>query len=371
MNKIVHLRASNFYGGPERQIHFHALLSQSSDYPVTIASYSEREMPPELLLRASKDNIPTHLFEVSSAYDRRAVSMIRSWLLDNNIKILCTHDYRSNILGWAATRPLKTHWLPFSRGKTSENLKVRLFHGFDSQVMKRAKNIVAVSGGEAQRLENKGIDSARISVVHNAANVGAFTIVEKVNLRERFHLPNNSIICLSAGRFSTEKGQHILIKAATKAIDQDSRLRFLLYGDGPDFSSASQEVEKLNLKDKILLPGFEQNLIGCMKDADMVINPSLSEGLPNVVLEAMAVETPVIATSVGGVPELISNNINGLLVPPDSPSVLSTAILELSQNSDLSEKLRSEALKTVKNDFSFEAQYVKLSNLYRQVIHND
>ena len=118
MNKlnILHLRASNFYGGPERQLHFHARQAQGSEFAITIGSFTEGGQTPQFLKVVAEDEIETHLFQVKNAYDPKAVAAVRNFLVNNDIRILCTHDYRTHLIGWLAARRIDTGWVAFSRG---------------------------------------------------------------------------------------------------------------------------------------------------------------------------------------------------------------------------------------------------------------
>ncbi len=122
-------------------------------------------------------------------------------------------------------------------------------------------------------------------------------------------------MAISGGRFSEEKGQVYLVRAAFQALDDQPQLRFVLFGDGPDLEKLRQLITEHRAEDRIVCPGFENNLAAHLKGADLLVNPSLSEGLPNIVLGAMAVGVPVVATDVGGLPEIIESKVNGFLVP--------------------------------------------------------
>ncbi len=110
----------------------------------------------------------------------------------------------------------------------------------------------------------------------------------------------------------------------------------------------------------------EKNLLGCLKGPDMLINPSLSEGLPNIVLEAMALRIPVIATAVGGVPELIESGESGLLVHAGDVSGLSRAVVRLAADFEERKRLSEAAYKVVIDSFSFEKQMDRLSEVYQK-----
>jgi glycosyltransferase involved in cell wall biosynthesis len=364
--KILHLRASNFYGGPERQIHFHARLARQAGYQIIIGSFSEQGHGPEFLNIIAADNIDTHLFQVQSAYDFSAIGKLREYLKKNNIRILCTHDYRSHFIGFRATRDIRTGWAAFSRGWTKDTLRVRLYTLLEKSIIRFADHIVAVSGSQKRKLTKLFIPDTKITVAHNAVDYDFFKNVEPNDLRRQFNFPTDSIIVIAAGRFSREKGQRYLIKAAAAAIMKNRNLRFIIYGDGPDFDYIVSMIKKLDHEQYIKCPGFEKNLLKSLKGSDILVNPSLSEGLPNIVLEAMALGVPVIATAVGGVPELINNDINGILIPSSNSDAMASAIVRLAADLDRRNRLAGEGKSTITKEFTFEEQFAALNTVYRQ-----
>ncbi len=365
---ILHLRASNFYGGPERQLHFHARHAKDSDFSVIIGSFTEGGQSPQFLKVIAEDKIETCLFRVKNAYDPKAIGAIRNYLIKKDTCVLCTHDYRTHVIGWLATRRTKTKWVAFSRGWTRENIKMRLYHTIDKVIIRLADHIVAVSEAQKRRLTRLLIPEGKISVVRNAIEPEHLEGFEKVDLRTKYGFTSDTLVYVCAGRFSREKGQTYLVKAAATAIKEDPRLRFVLFGDGPDLDKIRSMITSFGYKDKILCPGFENNMVGCIKGTDALINPSLSEGLPNVVLEAMALGVPVVATAVGGVPEIITDRQTGYLVPPKDIPALAEGLLFMSNHRDQAEKFAKTALQFVRNNLTFDRQNRRLTAVYHQVL---
>ncbi|HWR82561.1 MAG TPA: glycosyltransferase family 4 protein [Candidatus Deferrimicrobium sp.] len=366
--KVLHLRASNFYGGPERQLHQHALLAKGSEVLVVVGSFSESGRTPEFLTVIADDGVETALFPVRNAYDRTAIRLIREYLHDSKVDILCTHDYRTHVLGWLAKRSSGVKWIAFSRGWTRENLKVRIYHILDRIIIRLADHVVAVSEAQKRRLAKLHIADRKISVVHNAVEPKQFEGTEAVDLRAKYGFAPDTTIGVAAGRFSREKGQAILGWAAAMALKRTPGLRFVLFGDGPDAPRVQRMIAKLGISEKVLCPGFERNLIGHLKGADFLINPSLSEGLPNVVLEAIALELPVLATNVGGVPELITHDRSGYLVPPDDVQALAEGMLFMSAHSNRAKAFAENARQRLETDFTFIRQFDKLKRVYQKVL---
>ncbi|MCP4706396.1 MAG: glycosyltransferase family 4 protein, partial [candidate division Zixibacteria bacterium] len=204
--KILHLRTSNFYGGPERQLHFHAKEATDSGCEIIIGSFLEDGQSPEFINVISDDNILTQTFNVSGGYDLKAIKLVREFLIDKNISILCTHDYRSHLIGMMARRKTLAKWIAFSRGWTSEDIKIKFYHMLDKIFIRYANHVVAVSESQKLRLTKLLVSKNKITTVHNAIDPKAFAHVEAVDLRDKFDLPQNSIIGISGGRFSAEKG---------------------------------------------------------------------------------------------------------------------------------------------------------------------
>lgn len=364
---VLHLRSSNFYGGPERQIHFHAKHAALSGVNVRISSFSENKKAPDFITKISADNLSTKLFNVKNAYDISSIKQIRSYLKINDIDILCTHEYRSHFYGFMASRKTPVKWVAFSRGMTKENLKIMIFTYLEKYFLKRAEHIVAVSESQKQKLVKQSIDSQKITTIHNAIDTAFINSIEPVSIKHRFSLSNDSFICISAGRFSEEKGQLYLIKAAEISIQENKKLRFILFGDGPDLINIQSYIKQNNLEKYIICPGFEKNVLGYIKTADLLINPSLSEGLPNIVLEALASKIPVIVTNVGGHPEIVTDNKNGYLVEPKDITRLSEKILKLADPKQNFENFPENSLTLLKEKFSFKSQNKKLLDLYAQL----
>lgn len=363
--KVLHLRASNFYGGPERQIHQHARRAAADGFDVIVASFSEQGQQPDFLTPIAEDGVRTFCFDVRSAYDRSAITKLRSFLTQHKVSILCTHDYRSNITGWLANLRLSLPWIAFSRGTTRENLKVRFYFWLDRKAIRRADRVVAVSGAQSDWLKRRGVPPEKIVVILNAIDPNLFEAIPAVDLRKQFGWQNETVVGLAAGRFSSEKGQSFLIDAAAAVTREHPQLRLVLYGDGPDLEQLRSKTKQLGIDDKVAMPGHINGAIGQIKGADFIVNPSLSEGLPNVVLEAMAVRKPVLATDVGGVPEIIEHGRTGWLVPPARADTLAEGLRFMLDNEDKTNILAQNGLEFVTSRCSFERQNELLCRLYQ------
>ena len=139
-------------------------------------------------------------------------------------------------------------------------------------------------------------------------------------------------------------------------------------GDGPNRAKLVLLAEKLGLKDQVVFAGHSQTPGDFIKNTSVFVLPSRSEGIPNVLLEAMALKKPVVATRVGGVPEVIRHEHDGLLVPPDDPHSLAAAIDRLRENHSLAVDLAENGFETVTKNFGVNLRNESVLNLYREVI---
>lgn len=362
--RILHLRVANFYGGPERQIHLHAVTARERGLDVEVATFVEPGSPAAWTERIEQDGVPVHRLPVASAYDPRAVDRLRRLLRRRDADVFCTHEYRSSILAPMALRGTRAAWVAFSRGSTRDDRKVRAFQTLEAVVLRMARRVVAVSTAQGEKVRRTGVPRRRIDVVANAIDPARFADVPAVDLRARLGFEPESRICVAGGRFSAEKGQSLLVDAAWNAHKRLPTLRFVLFGDGPDLEAVRAKISALGLDGVVFCPGFETEMVGCLKGADLVVNPSYSEGLPNIVLEAMAVGVPVVATAVGGVPEVVRDGRTGYLVPAGDKAALAERIVRVVEDLNATERLRKEATALLRARYSFAAQCDALERVY-------
>src|SRR5262249_9329859 len=133
----------------------------------------------------------------------------------------------------------------------------------------------------------------------------------------------------SAGRLSPEKGFGVFLQAARRLAAKDASLGFVHFGDGPLRKALEQEAAATGLQEVFVFAGYRPDLDRFLPFFDLMVLPSFTEGLPNIVLEAFAAAVPVVATAVGGTPEVVEDNVNGRLVPPGRADDLADAILDV------------------------------------------
>ena len=313
---IVHLTASTFHGGPERQMLGLAHNLPETDQTVFL-SFAEGGRCRQFLSTARH-----HGFEsVGLAYDtprlRSAVHEIAGHLERVEADVLCCHGYKANLLGRLAARRRKIPAVAVARGWTAESFKVRLYERLDRFHLRWMDHVVCVSEAQAARVRRAGVRADRISVIYNAIDPTRFLEPDaryRAKLMRYFRQPRTHLIG-AAGRLSPEKGFDVLVAAAERVMREQPSVGFVLFGEGPERARLQQRINAAGLGQNFIIAGFRADLDRFLPHFDLLVLPSYTEGLPNVVLEAFGAGVPVVATSVGGTPEVIEDGVSGYLVP--------------------------------------------------------
>jgi glycosyltransferase involved in cell wall biosynthesis len=341
------------------------LLASGGRYQPLFAHFQGAGQSPELASRAKAAGVATLEIESKGAFDLMTVRRLRRALADANVALLVTHGYKADVIGAAACRGLPTKFLPCARGFTGETLKIRTYEALQRWVLRRVPYVAAVSAGTAGILQALGVERSRILVVENAirANVN----VPPVDLRAELGLPPGVRTIVSVGRLSPEKGHEVLIRAFS-GLDAQTRGYLLLIGDGPEKDRLVELAGALGISSAVRFLGFRSDVLACLRDSDLLVLPSYTEGLPNAVLEAFIMRIPVVATRVGGTPELVKHNRTGLLTTKGNVDELRDALRYAAGNTATMERMARAARKFVGVWFTFERQRSRWEEIYELVL---
>lgn len=366
---VMHLRASNFVGGPEKQILEHLQRIDRKLFRPVLCSFTNNGHANDLLRAGESDNICTLKLKSKSAFSPMLIWQLKKLLMENSVQLLVTHGYKPNIIGYFAAKLLGIPMIVYSHGWTGESSKIRFYEHLDRQIMKLAHNIIAVSEGHKRQIVDAGISDDRITVIHNAVSVPKQ--IKHGELRSRLSLPENATVVVSAGRLSPEKNYSGLIKAATPILKERDSVFFVVYGEGVLRAELERQIVQAGIQHRFILPGFIADVQSMLADADIFVSPSHTEGLPVAVLEAAGAGLPVVATAVGGTPEVVHDGFNGLLVPAEDMKALGDAIAYLLNNSDEAACMGKRGAAMVRESFDFEMHARALEALYIKAIKND
>lgn len=362
---VLHLRGSNFFGGPEKQIVNHVLNVDTSSLLVTIATYEEHGRSNEFADRIQALGLP--LVRINDP-GRSRITTVKNTLraIDAvSADILCCHDPKSVLIGRLMGQIRQIPVIAFSRGWTHENWKVRLYERIERFMLRYVEHVVAVSHGQKDKLTALGLDSDDISVVYNAVELNLQHRTSSI--RQELGIPSDAVIVASAGRLSPEKNYAGMIEAARLVSLRTKDTFFIIFGEGVLRDDLEKRVEEAGLHDRFFLPGFRTDLPDVLNDIDIFMLTSYTEGLPNVVLEAFAAKKPVVATAVGGTPEVVQGGISGFLMSPEQHEVMAERLLTLSSDQSLREKMGRAGYEHVRKCFTVEGQSNQLKDLYETI----
>jgi colanic acid/amylovoran biosynthesis glycosyltransferase len=201
---------------------------------------------------------------------------------------------------------------------------------------------------------------SKFHIVHCGVDPEVFKTVDR---REN---SVSEILCV--GRLTSAKGQHILLDAARIVKERGLRFRLVFIGEGEDRRSLEEQVRKLDLQEDVLLTGAlgQNRVMDYYRKADLFVLPSFAEGVPVVLMEAMALQIPVISTRITGIPELIEHEKTGLLVTPGNSVELADAIVRIFENESLGSRLGAEARKAVLDGFNQNENNQYLRRLFEK-----
>ncbi|WP_238537743.1 glycosyltransferase [Zavarzinella formosa] len=352
MTRIVHLTASTFFGGPERQM-LGLAEHLRPDIDTTFVSFSENGRCEDFLRHVRQAEFTGVELDHDSPAFRQSIRDISVHLVDADV--LFTHGYKASLLGRIAARRAGVPVIGVSRGWTAETWKVRLYERLDRWNLKRLDHVVCVSRGQAEKVLRTGVNPRQMTVIHNSARLADFE-------PRRSTRPRMTV--LAAGRLSPEKGFQLLPAIAEKVGRVCPEVRFQMAGDGPLRANIETEASKRGVTDRIEFLGFRSDIDRLMSEADVLLLPSFTEGLPNVVLEAAAAGIPSVATRVGGTPEAIIDGQTGWLVPSGDVNTMSEALIRLAKDPARRSAMGDAARENAEANFSFAAQ----ASAYRQLI---
>jgi glycosyltransferase involved in cell wall biosynthesis len=364
---LVHLTASTFFGGPERQM-LGLALAMPEGVRTTFATFPEGGRGAAFLHEVRRHGfaaVPLASdFPKALACVREITELLRSSACD----ALVCHGYKAHVLGRLAARRAGVPAVAVSRGWTGETRKVKLYEWLDRRHLRLMDRVVCVSEGQAEKVRNWcGVPVERMSVIRNSARLGAFEKADPA-ARERlrgFFAGEVSHVVLAAGRFSPEKGFGVLVDAAASICLANPRAGVVLFGEGPLRGELERRVSQLDLAGRVVLPGFRTDLDSLIGGADVVVLPSYTEGLPNVALEASAAGVPVVATAVGGNPEVVAEGETGYLVPSGDPARLAARVNDLLRDPAARARLGAAGRRRMRELFTFDAQ----AKAYLQLLH--
>jgi L-malate glycosyltransferase len=320
--------------------------------------------------------VRTHVIPEAERHPLSILRELRTYFRRNQVDVLHTHKYKDNILAALAS---VRHRVPY-RVRTVhgapepfaglEAFKMSIYGVLDSVVNRWAVDrLLAVSSALRKPLAARfGID--KVTCIHNALDLARIRVTtDLLNLRKELGLDQHDFVIGTMGRLHPVKGLEVFLRAARIISDHRKRAKFIIAGDGPLRGQLQALAQHCGLAREVMFLGHRSdgnNILGLM---DLFVLPSLSEGIPLALLEALALARPVVATAVGGIPEVVEHEISGLLVTPGNYDDLAKACLTVMGDPTLAQGLGYAGRKRVEKAFSADVMAENVANVYRALVH--
>jgi glycosyltransferase involved in cell wall biosynthesis len=283
-----------------------------------------------------------------------------------NIQVARSHRYHANLYGRVAARLADVPVIVSSvhdNYRMDKRLKRRIINHILSKI---SDKIIAVSESIKKDIViYDKIDTSKILVIPNSVDIERFNPEGNfANIKEEFLIKNNDIVIGFVGRIVPAKGLEYLIDTLSYLKEEFRNIKLLIIGEGSLVDGLKEKSKENNVNDSVIFTGRRRDIHDILSCIDIFVMPSIAEGLPNALLEAMAMAKPIVATEVGGIPEVIKNGINGLLVPPRNAESITTAIKTLLADMHLTTKMGQRARNYVEENLSIQATVRKWESLY-------
>lgn len=240
-------------------------------------------------------------------------------------------------------------------------------------LMRKTTQLITVSEQlKTALVKDERLPAAKIKVIHNGLDLSNWQTLNKEEIRQKLGLEKETFVILTVGRLVAWKGHRFLINALNNPpLNAEENVKLLIAGDGPLKEELAQLIAKQGLTAKITLLGYATNVPELMTAADLFVLPSLNEPFGLVLLEAMAAKLPIIATNNGGVPEIITHQQTGWLVPPQDAPALAAAICRLKSDAQLRATLALNAWQELNNRFSLTEMLAKTEKVYEECLSGE
>ncbi|MGE0462487.1 MAG: glycosyltransferase family 4 protein [Vicinamibacterales bacterium] len=371
MINVLHLRDTDRVCGPGKTILETACAANPREFHHAVGLF---------LLHAERSNAYVQALEERGVdvvpirsphqFDPRIVRTIIRIVKERRIDIIHSHEYKSDLLAWAVSRVHRVPIMSTVHGWIRHNLKTRLYIRAGQMVLDRFDRVVAVSEQTRAAVIACGVPEDKVVVIHNAIVTENYRPEDQAPgfLRHRYRLPRDARLVGYVGRLSPEKGQRDLLIAAAEVLRAHRDVWFVLVGDGPDRDTLARQARDTGIEDRVLFTGHLADVRPVFRDLDIVALTSHTEGFPNVILEALCMKTPVIATDVGGVREIVTDGVTGLLVPSHAPTRIAAGLCALLERPQWAAELAMAGHDAVHRRFTFQHRVAREEAVCREIL---
>jgi glycosyltransferase involved in cell wall biosynthesis len=364
--KILYLTTTSLLSGAEKQLYELAKGIDKKRCEIMVCTVRDN-LEGQLLNKLKEDDIKTECLEVSKKWEIwklfKLIKVIKSFQPDILQSFLFFDNILARVFGKICGAPII-----ISGQRNVETHRSRLRNFLDKITLPLADYVVSNSkAGKEILVEREKVSEAKIKVIYNGIDV------KSQKNSEKYAEKRGNLNIGFVGSLTKQKGVDCLLKAVKilrfTQNDKWANINLTIIGDGPEREKLEKTAKELDIEKHVSFLGRKESVYNHMKDFDVFVLPSLWEGMPNVILEAIMQEVPVVATNVGGIPEIITNGKDGFLVEAKNTEALAEKIeYVLSLPEEERKKIEENAKKIVEEKFSIEKMIKEYENLYREIL---
>ena len=232
-----------------------------------------------------------------------------------------------------------------------------------------SSKIISVSDSEKQRLvKNDGVEPSKIITIHNGIDYEKYHVAPRSDIKTQLGIPKESQVVGIVAAIIEIKNHELFLLTAREILKQNTTVKFLIVGDGDRRAAIEKLASELKIHDDVIFTGFRNDVADIISIMDVGILTSHSEGIPVTLLEYMSSSKPVVCTDVGGISELVEDNVSGFLVPPNDYQAFATKIYRLLTDEELARKMGASAYERVRENFSEGIMMEKIKRVYDDIL---
>lgn len=369
--KVLHLINSRGLYGAERVLVNLIAATDQQRYSSLFCLLQTENCPNHELLDAIRGKqVEPHVIPCRRWVDPAAVRQLKTLLLEERIDIIHSHGMKGRLYGLLVATGLPVRIITTHHNWIRSSLLEACFESLDAFYIRFYPKIVAVSPEVQQDMRRYLIPAKKIQVIINGIDMQEFrrNNESRERIRREFSIVPETSLIGTIGRISPEKGQRYFIEAAAQVLESFPQACFVFVGDGGQGQEMRLYAESLGIADKVIFAGFRADIAQWYSALDIFVLPSLLEGTPMALLEAMSTGVPVVATDVGGVGHIIQDGENGLLVPSADASKLAAAMNKMLSDLSWAGQLAQKGVRTVEQRYSARKMSEEYIALYDEVL---
>ncbi|MGH9387888.1 MAG: glycosyltransferase [Vicinamibacterales bacterium] len=358
-------------GGPEKTILFGAELRDRQRFDVTVCYIRDlRDDVFGVEARARRLDIDYVEALERHSLDPRVWATLKDLVATRRIDIVHSHDYKTDLLSLMLSWRMGVIPLGTAHGWTGHSVRERLiYYPMGKRLLSRFPRVIAVSTDIKNELVRCGAAPGRVVVLLNGIDPAAFRreVAEQPVVRKELGYSASEVVIGCVGRLERQKRFDLLMEAFAQLSQSFDHLRLVIVGDGSLRTELTNLATRLELGSRCQLLGHRENIARLHHAFDLFVQSSTYEGTPNAVLEAMALETPLVATDVGGTSEVVWPDIHGLIVPANV-AALRGAIQNVLVDPEAARRRANAARRRIEEELSFEARTRRLETIYGELM---